>query len=334
MVDFNPWSDKLGPNSLVVSKDPTMLERSSAPLDDIEVFVAVARNASFTRAAEALGTTKSNAGKAVQRLEKRLGTTLLQRTTRSVHLTEDGETYLEAARGALEGLFEAEKMLSARRSEPQGLVRVDFPAGVGRLLLSSFADLRAKHPKITLEVALTDRFSELVGEGWDIIVRAGRPPETGDAIVRKLCDIRLGLYAAPGYLKGRAPIESVRDLQGQDTVIFRDASGRLRPWRLQEPGGEIELAPDTTLVLSDGQGLVDATATGLGIAQIFDRVAAPLVAAGRLIHVLPSADVAGPSVYAVVPAGRKMPAKTRAVLDHLLGVSKQHNARAKQTAEV
>ncbi len=326
MVDFMRLGDKHAVDIAVVSKESTMLERSSAPLDDIEVFVAVARNASFTRAAEALGTTKSNAGKAVQRLEKRLGTLLLQRTTRSVHLTEDGETYLEAARGALEGLSEAEKMLSARRAEPQGLVRVDFPSGVGRLLLSSFADLRAKHPKITLEVALTDRFSELAGEGWDIIVRAGRPPETGDAIVRKLCDLRLGLYAAPSYLEGRPAIETLRDLQDHDAVIFRDSLGRLRPWRLQEQSSEIELAPPTTLVLSDGQGLVDATATGLGLAQIFDRVAAPLVAAGRLVHVLPAADVDGPTVYVVVPLGRKMPAKTRAVLEHLLAVSRRHNA--------
>lgn len=299
-----------------------MQDRALGPVEDIEAFVAVARNASFTRAADALGTTKSQVGKAVQRLEKRLGTLLFQRTTRSVHLTEDGETYLQAAQAAVEGLAEAEKALTARRAEPAGLVRIDLPSGVGRLLLSSLARLRGRYPKITLEIALTDRFSELAGEGWDIIVRAGQPPETGDTIVRKLWDIRLGLYASPDYLARHSPIAGVRDLQAHDAIIFRDSAGRLRPWRLADQGGVTELMPSPTLVLQEGQGYVHAAALGLGLAQIYDRVAAPLVASGRLVHVLPSADVDGPTIYALIPLGRKMPAKTRAVLEHLTAMGR------------
>ena len=109
------------------------------PIHDIATFVAVAQNASFTKAAERLGTSKSNVGKAVQRLEVRLGTRLLQRTTRAVRLTEDGELYLEAARTALDGLNEAEIALSARRDEPVGRVRLDIPIGFGRMLLPVFA---------------------------------------------------------------------------------------------------------------------------------------------------------------------------------------------------
>src|ERR1700748_609179 len=111
-----------------------MSERNIPGVQDIAVFVAVAENGSFTRAAERLGTSKSNAGKAVQRLEAQLATRLFQRTTRAVRLTEDGETYLQAARTALEGLAEAERALAARRSEPAGRVRLDLPAGFGRLL--------------------------------------------------------------------------------------------------------------------------------------------------------------------------------------------------------
>ncbi|MFC5342870.1 LysR family transcriptional regulator (plasmid) [Brevundimonas staleyi] len=300
-----------------------MSERSGASFDDIEAFVAVARNGGFTRAAEALDTSKSNVGKAVQRLEKRLGTVLLHRTTRSVRLTEDGETYLEAAQGALEKLAEAEKLLSARRAEPAGLVRIDFPSGVGRLILPTLADLRRRFPKITLEIALTDRFSDLTEDGWDIVVRAGRPPETGDSVVKRLCDMRLGLYAAPSYLAGRPAIKAIRDLRDHDAIIFRDGVGRLRQWRLQEQGSETILAPQATVILSDGQGFVDAAVRGLGIAQIFGRVAAPLIAEGRLVHLLPTADVDGPTVYAVVPFGRRMPAKTRAVMEHLVAVAKE-----------
>src|ERR1700744_5031791 len=99
------------------------------PVTDIATFVAVAQSASFTKAAEKLGTSKSNVGRAVQRLETRLGTRLLQRTTRAVRLTEDGEVYLDAARAALDGLSEAETALSARRDEPVGRVRLDVPIG-------------------------------------------------------------------------------------------------------------------------------------------------------------------------------------------------------------
>src|ERR1700754_1899793 len=119
------------------------------PVHDIAAFVAVAQNASFTRAAERLGTSKSNVGKAVQRLEQRLGVRLLQRTTRAVRLTEDGEIYLEAARAALDGLNDAETALSARRDEPVGRVRLDIPIGFGRLLMPTLQRVRRQHPKVT-----------------------------------------------------------------------------------------------------------------------------------------------------------------------------------------
>ena len=146
------------------------------PIHDIATFVAVAQNASFTKAAERLGTSKSNVGKAVQRLEVRLGTRLLQRTTRAVRLTEDGELYLEAARTALDGLNEAEIALSARRDEPVGRVRLDIPIGFGRMLLPVFALVREQYPKVTLELSLSDRQSDPVKDGWDIVIRAGELP--------------------------------------------------------------------------------------------------------------------------------------------------------------
>jgi DNA-binding transcriptional LysR family regulator len=287
------------------------------PINDIATFVAVAENASFTRAAERLGTSKSNVGKAVQRLETRLATKLLQRTTRAVSLTEDGETYLEAARAALDGLSEAEVALSARREEPNGRVRIDAPIGFGKLLLPIFASIRSRYPKVTMELSLSDRHSDAVGEGWDIVVRAGELPAEGDMTVRKLCDVRLGLYASPGYLRGRDPIGSVDDLRVQDAIIFRAGSGKLRPWTVSDSGHPLQLSPPASVITGDGRVFVDCAINGLGIAQIFDRVAAPHVASGELIHVLPEAGVIGPPIHALIPLGRRMPPKTRVVLDHL-----------------
>src|ERR1700744_212005 len=233
-----------------------MAERGETSISDIACFIAVAQTGSFTRAGEDLGTSKSNVGKAVQRLETRLGTRLFQRTTRAVRLTEDGETYLFAAQAALDGLREAEHQLAARQSEPVGRVRLDLPAGFGRLLLSSFAGLARKQPKVTLELALTDRMSDPVGEGWDIVVRIGELPVDSEMTVRKLCDLKIGLYAAPAYLARTGPVETIADLAEHDAIVFRGPSGRLRPWTLREGTAKREITVSSALVLADGQALV------------------------------------------------------------------------------
>lgn len=288
------------------------------PIHDIATFVAVAQNASFTKAAERLGTSKSNVGKAVQRLEVRLGTRLLQRTTRAVRLTEDGELYLEAARTALDGLNEAEIALSARRDEPVGRVRLDIPIGFGRMLLPVFALVREQYPKVTLELSLSDRQSDPVKDGWDIVIRAGELPAEGEMTVRKLCDIRLGLYASHDYVARHAPLTSIHDLTGHEAIIFRAGSGKTRPWTVTDGNRVFETAPPASVTTGDGRAFIDSAIASMGIAQIFDRVAAPHVEAGELQHVLPQADVEGPPIHALIPAGRRMPPKTRVVLDHLV----------------
>ncbi|WP_213779541.1 LysR family transcriptional regulator [Caballeronia sp. dw_276] len=294
-----------------------MSERVDAPINEIAVFVAVAQTGSFTRAAEEMGTSKSNVGKAVQRLEARLGSQLFQRTTRAVRLTEDGETYLLAAQGALDGLREAEQQLASRRAEPAGRVKIDLPAGFGRLLLPSFIQLRAKYPKLTLEMALTDRMSDPIGEGWDVVVRIGALPEDSEFTVRKLCELKLGLYASSEYLARRGEVKTLAELADHDAIVFRGPAGRLRPWTVRENNSLREIAPQPILVLADGQALVEAAVAGFGIAQIHDRVALPHVRAGRLVHLLPETDVDGPPVNAIISLGQKMAAKTRAVVNHL-----------------
>lgn len=294
-----------------------MSERVDAPINEIAVFVAVAHTGSFTRAAEEIGSSKSNVGKAVQRLEARLGSQLFQRTTRAVRLTEDGETYLLAAQEALDGLREAEQQLASRRAEPAGRVKIDLPAGFGRLLLPSFIQLREKYPKLTVEMALTDRMSDPVGEGWDVVVRIGALPDDSEFTVRKLCDLKLGLYASPEYLARRGGVKMLAELTDHDAIVFRGPTGRLRPWTARENDTVREIVPHPVLVLADGQALVEAAVAGFGIAQIHDRVALPHVRAGRLVHLLPEADVNGPPVHAIISLGQKMAAKTRAVVNHL-----------------
>jgi DNA-binding transcriptional LysR family regulator len=293
------------------------MERADTSFPDIAAFVGVAQTGSFTRAAENLSTSKSNVGKAVQRLELRLGTRLFQRTTRAVRLTEDGETYLSAAIAALDGLRDAAQALAARKEEPIGRVRLDIPSGFRQLFLPTISELRHRYPQVTLELSMTDRMSDAVGEGWDIVVRAGELPQDSEMTVRKLCDINLSLYASPDYLERHGLIESAADLVNHEAVIFRGFTGRVRPWSIAENGHIREFTPSPALIVSDGQALIDATAVGLGIAQIFNKVAQPYVDCGRLVRVFPAADTPGPPVHALIPLGQRMPAKTRAVLNYL-----------------
>jgi DNA-binding transcriptional LysR family regulator len=287
-------------------------------MQDISAFVAVAQTGGFTSAAEQLGTNKSSVGKAVQRLERHLGTRLFQRTTRAVRLTEDGELYLAAALAALGHLRDAEQSLAAHRAEPVGRVRVDMPTGFGHLVLPTLGRLRERHPKVTVEMATADRMSDPVAGGWDIVVRIGHlPPDSGMA-VRKICDTKLALYAAPSYLAARGAIASIEDLQRHDTLLFRSYTGQVRGWSLLDDGARRELMPVPAMILGDGHALVEAAVLGFGVAQMLDRFVQPHVAAGRLVHVLPEADAPGPPAHALIPVGHRMTAKTRVVLDHIV----------------
>jgi len=297
-----------------------MLETLGASLQDIGAFVAVARTGGFTSAAEKLGTSKSNVGKAVQRLEQHLGVRLFQRTTRAVRLTGDGETYLAAAVAALEGLHEAEQALAAQRLAPSGRVRVDLPTGFGRLVLPTLGRLRERHPDVVVELATGDRMSDPVADGWDIVVRIGQLPADSDMTVRKICDTKLGLYAAPAYLAARGGLDSPEALDAHDALLFRSYTGRLRPWSLLDKGAVRELLPAPAMILGDAHALVEATLLGYGIAQMLDRFVQPHVDAGRLAPLLPALAVAGPPVHALIPVGHRMPARTRVVLDHIVAV--------------
>jgi DNA-binding transcriptional LysR family regulator len=304
-----------------------MSELSSASMADIQSFMAVAQTSSFTTAAERLGTNKSSVGKAVQRLERHLGTRLFQRTTRAVHLTEDGDIYLAAARAATARLQEAEQTLAANRAEPAGRVRVDLPAGFGRLMLPALHALRERYPKVVVEMALSDRMSDPVGDGWDIVVRIGQRASNSDMTVRKIADLTLGLYAAPSYLEQRGPVTSIADLNDYDAVLFRSSAGKLYGWSVNDNGVRRELAPTPVLILADGHAFVEAAAMGMGVAQIMDRFASPFVAAGRLVHLLPEADVAAAPVYALIPVGHRMAAKTRVVLEHIVATLQADQSR-------
>lgn len=175
----------------------------------------------------------------------------------------------------------------------------------------------SRYPKISLDLAFNDKRSDPFAEGWDVVVRIGELPADSTITVRKLCDTRFGLYASPKYLAARAPIISVSDLASQDGAIFRGGNGQLRPWTVMDGTVLRDIVPPPVLVVADGQALIDATIQGFGISQLIDKVAQPFVDSGRLVHVLPSADIPGLPVHILIPLGQRMPSRTRVVVNQI-----------------
>jgi DNA-binding transcriptional LysR family regulator len=199
-----------------------------------------------------------------------------------------------------------------------------MPSALGRLFLPTLEEIRRSHPKVTLDISLSDRHCDVIAEGWDLVIRIGELPEQGEMTVRKLCTLRHGLYASPQYIKRRGRPSKIGDLETHEAAVFRQAAGTIRPWTLDDGHRRFEFLPASIgVIVSDGQALVDAVVEGFGIAQICDQSAQPHVSANRLERVLPEADVEGPPVHALVPLGRGMPKKTRLVLDALADLMKR-----------
>ncbi|NQE61884.1 LysR family transcriptional regulator [Caulobacter sp. RHG1] len=253
----------------------------------IRAFVAVAEHGGFAAAAPSLGLSPSAVGKAVQRLEARLGVRLLQRTTRAVALTEDGRRFHTRCVQALAGLAEAEAELRQGQGEPAGLLRVALPPLLGRaFVMPVLLDLARRWPALRLEVSFEVRTADLTAEGVDLAVRIGALDDRAGLVARPLGAQRRVICAAPAYLEARGRPLHVEDLAGHDCVVeARD--GRATPWPyVDETGAARTLPVDGRVRIGDAQGLAEAARAGAGLAMVPRWLVADDLAAGRLEAVL------------------------------------------------
>ena len=191
---------------------------------DVLAFVRVADTASFTKAAERLGVTRSAVGKSLTRLEEALSTRLVHRTTRSVRLTEEGQLFYEHALRILCEVDDAQAMLSQRNQQPKGRLRVDLPTAFGRLhVLPVLQDYLAEWPELEADVSFSDDYCDLVGDGIDVAVRIGGPTDSG-LIRQVLAPHRLLTCAAPAYLEKRGIPQVLDDLRHHDRIAFSYAN--------------------------------------------------------------------------------------------------------------
>lgn len=283
-------------------------------LSTLEAFVKVVQAGSFTGAAEALETQKAHLSRVVSALERELGARLLERTTRSLSLTEVGREFYERAVGILAAADEARRVVQQAQGEPRGTLRLTCGVEFGMIAVSGWIDrYLADHPEVRVEADFTGRLVDLVHEGYDLAIRVG-PLADSTLVARKLGELRYGLYASPRYVARRGAPVQPDDLRQHEALAF--AGGSHQPiWTLLR-GAEprrVTLAP--RLKANNVFAIRDAAIAGLGIAQLPRVVADDALRDGRLVPVLPEWAPPAVPVQAVFASARYLTPKVRAFID-------------------
>ncbi|RVU13866.1 LysR family transcriptional regulator [Methylobacterium oryzihabitans] len=291
---------------------------SRPDLSDLAAFAAVARHRSFRRAAAELGVSPSALSHALRGLEERIGVRLLNRTTRSVAPTEAGDALLARLAPALVEIARGVEEAAASLGRPVGRLRINAPRSACRLVLMPLViRFLARHPGVRVEVACDDALVDIVRGGFDAGVRFG------ERVARDMVAVPLGgpqrfaVVAAPAYLAARGVPAHPDDLAGHACLRQRFPGGAVFRWEFARDGEEIEPALDGPLVAGDQDLLLQAARDGLGLAFVFEGLAAPDLAAGRLARVLEPWCPAFPGFVLYHPGRRRVPAPLRAFLDML-----------------
>lgn len=280
-------------------------------LSGIPSFVHVAEQRSFRAAARIVGLTPAAVSKAISRLEARLGTQLLLRSSRHVVLTPEGEAYLRHCRAALDHLQAGEDDLTRAAQVAQGSVAVSMSAVLGRPVVAGLARLLSRHPRISVALSFTDREVRLAEEEIDVAVRIGALADSS-LVGRRLRTPRWATVASPSYLARAGEVTSVEDLARHRCLVFARPAGGVADWRFE---GVDPYRPPSALRFDRGDLLVDAAIAGLGVVQAFDFMVEDAVRAGALVEVLAERAAMGPPIHALTLAGRREVPKVRAVLD-------------------
>jgi DNA-binding transcriptional LysR family regulator len=291
--------------------------REDADLSRIAIFVAAARADSFTQAASALGMTKSAVGKAIARLEQRLGLKLFHRTTRVTRLTADGEAYFAVCAAALAEIHAAEEALTSSHQIISGRLRMNMPVAFGRrVLLPLLLQIARPHPALTLSLTFTDEMVDPLQEDIDLAVRFGPLPDTVHLSARRLVSQRRIICVAPSYLATHGAPERLQDM-AHHMAIVGSRRGPPMHWVVVEGGVERRLVPPTTHEMNDAEAMVDAAVAGLGLLQMPVSLVREPLQQGLLLPVLE--DYAAPpvDVHALWPTSSQLSPKVRHVVDQL-----------------
>ncbi|WP_346826123.1 LysR family transcriptional regulator [Serratia inhibens] len=284
-------------------------------LNAMALFVQVATSGSFVAAARQRGLSPSAVSKGIARLEARLQVRLLNRSTRSVTLTAEGARFFERSQAILTQVQAVEDELAQSNILPRGRLRISLPAE--STMTPLLAGFLSDYPEVSLEMEFTDRFVDVVGEGFDLVIRAGQPADSR-LIARRLTPLRSLLVAAPDYLERAGVPQHPEDLVHHACLHYRSSnSGKLEIWQLRgfDPADFPRLP--VTMVCNNIEARVCFARQGLGLAWLPDYFVRADIAAGALVSVLDDYAIRAEALWLLWPAGPYLPPKVRALVDYL-----------------
>ena len=286
--------------------------------NDLLLFARVVDEGSFSRAADRLELPKSTVSRRVAALETELGERLLLRTTRKLTVTDFGRAVLEHAHHLVEDVAAAESLAQNRQVEPSGRLRVTMPSDMANQVLAPLlADFVLKYPAVSLEVDLSARFVDLVGENFDVAIRMGELRDDASLVARRVAVFTGSLYAAPVYVARRGMPSEPEALMEHDALRILARTGDALPWKLTRGDARWEGIPPGRATVNSPELLMRMAVHGAGIAIVNDHFASPYLQRGELVQVLPDWRSPPVSAWAVFQGRRLMPARTRVFLDAL-----------------
>ncbi|SAL05319.1 LysR family transcriptional regulator [Caballeronia calidae] len=294
-------------------------------LGDIAAFVAAVRAGSFTAGANTLGLTRSAVGKSIGRLEAQLGVRLLNRTTRQLSLTDDGRIVFERCRQILDDLDDMEAAIATRRGKPSGTLKLTAPISFGQRYVLPVVDKYLKQwPDLRADIWFTDRFVDLIEEGFDIAIRVGEPQDDSQIMTRTIASQQFITCASPDYLRRRGVPEQLQDLLGHDTIVFI-SGGRPRPWHFETPTGPYLHDAQGRLNIDSSEAMRQSALAGFGLVNLPTYILGADVQQGSLVEVLKPYRQKPDPIRITYPTKRHLSPRTRRFID-LLVEEWQHGA--------
>ncbi|MGJ7486607.1 LysR substrate-binding domain-containing protein [Variovorax sp. LT2P21] len=296
--------------------------------DAMHAFARVVETRSFTKAAETLHMSKTSVTQLVQQLEARLRVKLLNRTTRKVNVTADGAAYYERVVRLLADMDDAETSLSSASASPRGRLRVDVPSPLARMILvPALPAFHARYPEIQLDMGVSDRMVDLIGENVDCVVRGGVITDPS-LMARHVSDLALGVYAAPGYLASAGTPSHPRVLDdgaGHRIVGYVwSRTGKTFPYAMRRGDERVEVQGHCAFSFDDGNAYLEAGLAGLGILWLPEYMAKAHVARGELVALFEEWRMDPMPMFVAFPPNRRVSAKLRVFIDWVIELMAQH----------
>ncbi len=296
----------------------------------LRAFVRIAEAGSFTRAADSMNLPRSSVSKLLQDLEAHLGTKLVERTTRAVTVTSEGAAYHQRALRVLADIDDMDSVVAGVRVAPKGRLRVDVGSSLANMLvIPALASFQAAYPDIDLQLGISDRPVDLIGEGVDCVIRSGPLADNTSLVARKLCELDWVTCASPAYLAGRNAPRQPADLERGHRIVayFSAETGRTQPLHYLKGGEPIEIPTPSGLSVNESTAHINALLAGLGIGQTLGFMMRRHE--GALVELLPDFKPKKHVLNLLYPASRFPSQKLRAFSDWIAGVCAVHGQRTR-----